>query len=154
MAPDPLRMAVDHIDFDDTLQTGIDDVDRQHGSLIEIYNELVDSVEESRANRVMNEILARLFQYAKVHFETEEALLEECGYGQLEEHREQHRRLLKSVRRYIFRHTRGGERVSSEVVEFLRDWITTHIREEDMAYVACLRARLAEGHTETSSAGV
>lgn len=133
---------MDRIAFDSNLQTGIPEVDRQHELLVEIYNELVDAQNASRGNRVMNEILARLFQYSKDHFADEEELMVAHGFPQLAEHQEQHAELVKSIRGYVLRHSRNGERITREMVQFVGKWITDHILIEDMKYVDCLKGRV------------
>jgi hemerythrin len=129
---------VERIDFNGDLKTGIAAVDEQHAVLIDIYNELISAMEENHGNRVMNEILARLFRYAKEHFSAEEELLLEHHYDELQRHQDKHTDLVKSIRRYVFRHTRGGERITQEMVNFIGTWITEHIMVEDMKYVDCL----------------
>ncbi len=130
------------IDFTDALRTGIEEIDSQHEVLIDIHNELVEAMQKNHGNRVMNEILARLFQYSKEHFQDEEALLEAHHYPELQKHRQRHLDLVKSIRRYIFRHTRSGERITHEMVDFIGKWITDHIMVEDMAYVDCVSGRI------------
>ena len=129
---------MERIEFTEDLKTGIAAIDEQHKQLVDIYHELITAMEAHHGNRVMNEILARLFQYSKEHFADEEALLKEHAYDRIEDHQDKHSELVKALRRYILRHTRGGERITQEVVSFIGSWITDHILVEDMAYVDCL----------------
>jgi len=130
--------------FDDTLLTGIDGVDEQHETLIEIYNRLDDAYHAGRAHREMREILARLFQYTKIHFETEEALMARYGYEGYEDHCAQHCELVEQLRRFVVRFTRNEERISTDILEFVSNWITHHIREADLEFARPLRAAMAE----------
>lgn len=134
---------MDHIDMNDDLITGVAEIDAQHKLLFEIYNELVDAKNEGHGTKVMNEILARLFQYTKEHFASEEELLEARRYEKFDEHHKHHMDLVKSIRHYVLRHTRNGERISGEMLTFLRKWITEHIMVEDMKYVECLSGPVA-----------
>ena len=124
------------IQFDDEIRTGIEEVDAQHAVLIEIYNELDAAFQKGKANRQMSEILARLFQYTKEHFAAEERLLVETGYPDLAQHQFEHERLVEKLRGFVLRYRRGGQRISAEVVEFVRNWVVSHIKGADMAYVA------------------
>jgi hemerythrin len=63
---------------------------------------------------------------------------------------EQHADLVRSIRRYVFRHTHGGERITQEMVGFIGTWITEHIMVEDMKYVDCLKG-IAPKKNEASS---
>ena len=142
------------IDFDESLRTGIDEIDEQHQRLIGIYNELDEALWQGKAHRQMEAILAHLFKYTKTHFAAEERLLAETGYPDLAQHQYEHRVLTDRLRGFVHRHVRNGERVSSEVVDFVRKWVMSHIMECDMAYVAHVRTRadaLGAGRTDSSS---
>ena len=123
------------IDFDRSLRTGIETVDEQHKALIELYNELDEAVWKGQAHRQMEANLARLFKYTKQHFKSEEAMLAESGYPQLEQHQLEHQRLTDQLRQFVLRYKRSKERFSAEMLEFVRLWITSHIKESDLAYV-------------------
>ena len=135
------------IAFDESLRTGIEEIDAQHHQLIEIYNELVEALKAGRANRAMDTILARLYRYTKEHFATEERLLEATNYPRLESHGRAHAQLLLSLRKFIARRRRNDERISKEMVDFgvfsdadypidfVGRWVTHHIASEDLAYV-------------------
>lgn len=136
------------IDFDDSLRTGIDAVDEQHEMLVALYNELDEAVWQGRAHRQMEVILARLFKYTKTHFATEEAMLLATGYPELAQHQLEHQRLAERLRKYVVRFKHSEERISVEMLEFVRRWITSHIMESDQAYVAFVKKhadRLAPG---------
>lgn len=122
------------IEFDDTIRTGIPEVDAQHETLVGIYNELDEAFKRGKAHRQMSEILAKLFNYTKVHFETEEKLLEATGYPDLAQHQFEHRRLVEKLRTFVIRYKHGNQRISAEVVEFTRAWVFGHIAKSDMAF--------------------
>lgn len=125
--------------FDESLHTGIDGVDAQHGTLIEIYNRLDDAYHTGRANREMGEILAHLYQYTKTHFETEEDLMARHGYEDFDAHVAEHRELAEQLRRFVMRFTKRQERISTEILGFVSNWITHHIRESDMQYATVIQ---------------
>lgn len=136
------------IDFDDSLRTGIEEIDRQHETLVELYNELDEALWKGRANRQMELILARLVKYTKTHFAIEEAVLEATGYPDLEQHQFEHHRLAERLRQYVVRYKRSQERISAEMLDFVRKWITSHIMECDMSYVGHVKKnahRLTDG---------
>lgn len=123
------------IDFDDSLRTGIEEIDEQHAMLIELYNELDEALWKGKANRQMELILARLVKYTKTHFAMEEAVLEATGYPDLAQHQFEHQRLAERLRQYVVRYKRSQERISADMLDFVRRWIMSHIMECDMAYV-------------------
>lgn len=134
-----------HIVFDDSLRTEIDGVDEQHQTLIEIFNHLDDAYHAGRAQRDMGEILARLFQYTKIHFETEEDLMARYGYEASEAHFAEHAQLVEQLRRFVIRFKRNEERISTEVLEFVSNWITHHIRESDLEFAPPIREAMKKG---------
>ena len=127
------------IQFDESLETGIDVVDDQHRSLIEIYNHLDAAFHAHRGQREMAEILARLFQYTKIHFETEEALMERYDYDGLEAHRAEHVALVEQLKKFVIRFKRNEERISVEMLNFVANWVTRHIQESDLDFAAPIR---------------
>lgn len=120
--------------FDDKIKTGIAEVDEQHETLVEIYNELESAFQKGKAHRQMSEILAKLFQYTKVHFEAEERLLAQHDYPDLAQHQFEHKRLVEKLKGFVIRYRRSDQRVSAQVVEFVRKWVVSHIMNADMAY--------------------
>lgn len=138
------------IEFDDRIRTGIDEIDEQHRQLVAIYNELDDAFQQGRANRQMSEILARLYRYTKVHFEHEERLLEECAWPDLAQHRFEHRQLAEKLRSFVVRYRRAGERISAEVVDFVRAWVVDHIMQCDLRYADHVKDHLEQRPTETA----
>ena len=91
----------------------------------------------------MGEILARLFQYTKQHFETEEVLMARHGYQGFENHFEEHAELVEQLRRFIVRFEKNQERISTEILDFVSNWITHHILEEDMNFARECREAIA-----------
>ena len=131
-----------HIDFDDALRTDIPEIDEQHQGLIEIYNLLDDAYHSGSANRKMGEILARLLRYAQMHFETEENLMRRFDYEGLEEHAAEHAELVDQLRRFVLRFTKKEERISTEMLAFVSNWITHHIQESDGQFAPMIREAL------------
>ena len=86
----------------------------------------------------MNEILKDLIGYTSQHFSAEEELMEQAGYSNIKQHKNQHRQLLQKVERLQFEFDQQGKRKTVEVRNMLKYWLTNHILKEDMAYVPSL----------------
>lgn len=142
------------IEFDDKIKTGIPEVDAQHEVLIEIYNDLDAALQKGKANRQMSEILAKLYQYAKTHFEDEEKLLADHAYPDLAQHQFEHKRLVEKLKGFVIRYTRANERISVQVVEFTRAWVHGHIMNADMAYVEHVKSRMGPANETVSAPDV
>lgn len=122
-----------------TLETGDPLVDAQHRDI----HALVDYVEaaEDRPAEIL-EVLDRLMQHVDAHFATEEALMRRAGYDgeRAEEHIAEHRDLTQSAREQVLKF-RSGELMSTvPLVEFLRQWLGTHVYEHDLDFIEYVRS--------------
>lgn len=79
-------------------------------------------------------LLRKLVDFTHTHFTDEEAMMAAANYPGLAEHKIKHRELMKQVEQYAARHERGEITVNLQLMNFLRDWFTTHILKEDMQF--------------------
>ncbi len=128
------------INWSSDYELGIEAVDAQHKHLVEILNKFDEAMHHGKGSRVMNEILGELIHYTEEHFSAEEKFMADSDYVGLKKHRAQHRQLLQKVERFQFDFNQSGRRVTSDVQEFLKYWLTSHILKEDKAYAAALQA--------------
>ena len=126
------------IEWSADLFTGIESVDKQHRQLVDIINKFDSAVQKAKGSRIMNEILKDLIGYTSQHFSAEEELMEQAGYSNIKQHKNQHRQLLQKVERLQFEFDQQGKRKTVEVRNMLKYWLTNHILKEDMAYVPSL----------------
>lgn len=128
--------------WNDTLKTGVQDLDEQHQSLVEIVNRLNDALATGREDRrkAVGVILSELLDYTITHFRCEEGYMESIGFPQLEDHKRLHvdlvERLQKRVAIYI-----AGQAMEISLMSFLSDWLVNHILGEDSKYAAFARKR-------------
>lgn len=129
------------IDWNASLETGLDVIDEQHKRIIDYINRL-DSARTTGDRRRVAEVLDELIDYTQSHFVFEESLMEEAGYAFLKAHRKVHEIFVKRVDAYIARLDRG-EDITQELQKTLTRWLLNHIRNEDRDYVEAVK-RLAE----------
>ncbi len=122
------------IKWTDEYNIGIESIDAQHKHLVEIVNKFEESMVKGKGSRVMNEILNDLIGYTQEHFADEEKAMAEDEYEGLKKHQAQHRQLLQKVERYQFEFNNEGKRITRDMVDFLKYWLTSHILKEDMEY--------------------
>ncbi len=65
------------------------------------------------------------------HFSREEVLMRSFRYRDLDEHRNNHLLLLRSIQTYLSKFERGGKPLTVGDFEYLDAWLTNHIREDD-----------------------
>lgn len=108
--------------------------DDQHKKLINIMNELHTAMKKGEGQLVLGGIFQSLADYTKEHFAAEEALMEANGYPDLSRHKTAHEQLLGRVVKLQREFMEGNGILSINVLNFLRDWLITHIQGEDKKY--------------------
>ena len=84
-------------EFDETLVTGNEMIDGQHKELIDKINKLLDSCEVGNDKLTAIKTLEYLADYTDFHFGEEEKLQESIAYPGIEQHKKEHKKLLKVV---------------------------------------------------------
>ncbi|MBF0324719.1 MAG: bacteriohemerythrin [Alphaproteobacteria bacterium] len=125
--------------WNDEYSINIQQIDAQHRRLFATANHLLDAVESERSREEVAAALDFLITYTKYHFAEEEALMQRYGYSDTPEHKQRHVKLTKQVLELEERIAREPVQ-AVEVLEFLHDWIVTHILIEDRKYAAALNA--------------
>ena len=120
--------------WNDKLSVGIQSIDEQHMVLVESLNDLHAAMMKGNAQTVTKTLLRNLIAYTRDHFTSEEAMLSAARYPGLAAHHKKHVDLTKQVEDYAVRYERGEITLNLHLLNFLRDWLTTHIQVEDHAY--------------------
>lgn len=128
------------IQWNDDLQLGIESVDNQHKKLVALVNTLDEAKKSGKGSRVMGELLQNLINYTVEHFEFEESLMKASSYPDLELHCVQHKQLVDKVLHFQHQFVDGRQRITKDVMQFLRYWLESHILKEDMAFGAYAQA--------------
>jgi hemerythrin len=109
-------------------------MDDQHGILMDVMNELRLAVVHGSGREQVSELLDRLIDFTRMHFASEERLMEQSVYPGVTEHRAQHQSLLAQML-YSAHRIQYGEGVNvSSFLCFLRDWFTDHVEGPDQQY--------------------
>lgn len=122
----------------------IPDIDAQHKRLVEIINRLQDAMLQGQGRNVINSVLSDLEEYTKYHFTFEEQLLSRHAYPRITTQEAQHQGFATRLSRFRADYNSGSITLSVSVMEFLRDWLTRHILQEDKAYSAHMVAAMAK----------
>jgi hemerythrin-like metal-binding protein len=113
---------------------GVRVLDSQHVVLIADLNELHAAMMKSQAKSVADPLLRKLLKHARDHFFAEETLMKAAKYPGLARHRAKHRNFARQVEEYLARGENGNNTMHRPMVNFIRDWLTNHIQEEDQKY--------------------
>ncbi len=112
-------------DWNESFETGIEEIDAQHKHLFEVINRLAACFKAGRAETGARESLDFLNEYTKEHFYAEEEFMRVLGYQNL---------IVKMDEGFL---------ITADVATFVADWLAHHINEVDMGYVQFIQERTA-----------
>jgi hemerythrin len=127
--------------WNDTLATGVRQIDLQHQELIDIINELEAAHTAGRPSEALGEVLPRLVVYALFHFSTEDALMSDVTAAHAEVHRREHHDFSQRVA--AIQALPPEEIDMPELLAFLRHWLLEHIMKTDQDLARQLLAKAA-----------
>lgn len=125
----------DKIVWSDDMSVGCKALDDDHKILIQALNDFVEAIDNDEGVFVTDGIFAVLLNYTNFHFMREEAIIEACGYEDLDAHKATHielkEQLLDARRRYM---QTPSSTLEDEIRTFLLSWLQSHILIADMDY--------------------
>jgi hemerythrin-like metal-binding protein len=113
---------------------GIKELDDQHKSFFDILNRLGEAAGGNKGMEIVGPVLQELNEYSRHHFTEEENWLKVIVYPGLQYQQKQHEFFISQVTDLQGRYTRGDANIPLSTVEFLRDWLLSHILETDKKY--------------------
>lgn len=116
-------------------------IDDQHKELFAILNRLHDAMKERRAAAIMKRSFDDLERYVRLHFKTEETLMQRHAYPDAEAHRAAHDEFANRLLELYSDFERGHYTVAMEAVSFLRSWLNGHIPVVDRKLADYVRDR-------------
>jgi hemerythrin len=125
------------VDWSGSLSVGIEEIDNQHKKLIAIANRLHTAMIQGKGRNIVGEIISELVDYASVHFETEEKYMREFGFDGLDEHSVEHDDFTRKVLDFRSEFNKQNLLLSADVMNFLSNWLITHMLETDRKYMEC-----------------
>lgn len=134
------------IEWNDSFETGIREIDEQHRILVNTLNEANEKLAGDVSLDFVEQITQDLLSYALYHFETEEELMHEYGYADestedADTHLQQHRSFSGQVVK-VRDNLRAGIPISrEELITFLNNWLVNHILNTDKKLGAFIAAK-------------
>ena len=118
------------LNWDSKFEIGHERIDSEHriflGLIRDLSNEANPHGDRERAFRLLSEI----YKYADFHFVSEENVMADVAYPELDAHRRLHLALLAELRDCMFRF-RSADATVEQAVEFLFTWFALHTTRED-----------------------
>ena len=134
-------------------ELGVHAVDAEHKQLFVLINQFHDALAAGGESRQIALVLNRLTAYAEAHFQREEQLMTDNGYPRLEQHREQHSDLVRSIFAINERLATDANQARREVLAFIRNWLIEHIVKSDMDIADFLKRKAAQASRALAQAG-
>jgi len=113
---------------------GVKDIDDQHKKLVDLANQLNDAMRAGHGKDVLGKVLNELVDYTVYHFGFEEKLMDKHQYPNQAAHKEEHKKLVQEVAAFKGKFDKGDAALTSEIMNFLRDWLTKHILQTDKLF--------------------
>jgi hemerythrin len=118
------------MDWDDSYSVGNERIDFQHKIFLKLLNEFNKAMTENAENGRLCRILNEVIKYAEYHFMSEENLMMDYRYPDLDRHKIIHNYLLSQAKTKAHEMELGFCE-PNEVMRFLHDWFILHISHED-----------------------
>lgn len=129
-------------EWKDNFSVNVKQIDKQHKRLFEIGHIIFEKVKsydksEDEYDEIIK-ILEELKEYTIYHFKCEEELMEKYNFKGLEEHKKQHDYFISKIPEFKNQDIYiKQDKAMMNILNFLVDWISTHILKSDMNYKEC-----------------
>lgn len=111
--------------------TGIPEIDYDHRQLVGVINELYEAMTQNHGHEIVNQTLDRLLEYAQRHFDAEESFMRAGKYPHIAAHENEHQRFCDEVAAMDARRRAGKQPLSTEMMNFLCEWLRNHVTTTD-----------------------
>ncbi|MES9975258.1 MAG: bacteriohemerythrin, partial [Candidatus Thiodiazotropha sp.] len=110
---------------------GIDEIDQQHLHLVDLVNQVADSVmtqnSESNDDGAAMRLVLQLQEETRQHFRDEEAFMRNHEYPQVSSHHREHALLQAELSDLIREIEEGKRRLDIETLTSLKYWLIDHV---------------------------
>lgn len=127
--------------FDESLRLGIEEMDAEHKTLVDMLNHLQSLLKEGKRTEAMHYFNEVLLSYVETHLSHEEAFMEQIGYPELESHKKIHEVYKKEVYRLAPHVESGDEKAFREALALAWGWLYNHISKTDRKYADWYRSQ-------------
>lgn len=128
-------------EWDDSLSVNIVSIDKEHKTLLDMINDYYSKIHAIHngfstmsLKDLRIELIANMKHYATTHFKTEEDYFEKYSYPEFKEHKKEHDDFVEKVIDLEDRLESGRLILTTELTDFLKEWLLDHIRGSDQKY--------------------
>lgn len=122
--------------WDDSLNVGIELINEQHKMLIQKLNDLSDAVQNVQGAERIVQTLDFLIEYTDFHFGTEERHMTELGYPGMVGHKKAHGEFKDTLKNLYddFDEEGATQPIAESINTFLINWLIKHIKVTDVEF--------------------
>ncbi len=119
------------VEWRDEFEIGIKEVDFEHQELVELINESYKAAKDKNSTTDVMDFLGEIFSQISAHFALEEKVMRDMQYDQYEDHKDDHERLLDSIRDIMDDYMDVSTMDEKQFGERLNKWFTQHFSTKD-----------------------
>ncbi|WP_347309656.1 bacteriohemerythrin [Defluviimonas sp. SAOS-178_SWC] len=106
-------------------------VDHEHRELVDLVNTAAAAILDGRPDADIERCLGDLMRAITAHFAHEETQMKRAGYAQYQPHKDDHERLLDSLRDIMDSDPADRNVTAERLTEVLEAWFIDHFRTHD-----------------------
>jgi len=115
------------LNWDNSLNVGIDVMDEHHRYLFDIVNDLINVLEKKTGVREFVRVLKVLAIYAHIHFQAEERMMAHYHFDDIRCHVELHKQFQDKVNGFFSELYLNPFTVKDELLTYLLEWQVEHL---------------------------
>lgn len=119
------------------------EIDAQHKRLFELAAEMHAAMAAGKGKQVLTQTLASLIAYIKIHFASEEKLMQKYNYPEYPAHKALHDKLTAQVVAFQNDFNAGRSLMTIDLMQFLKNWLSHHIGKVDQQVANYIREKAA-----------
>jgi hemerythrin len=123
----PARPVAGLLRWGDHYSLGISEIDQQHRGLIQLLNRLDAEFRAGAPPVVLSVTLRHVVAETEAHFRTEEELMTDHAYPELDSHKAEHDILIKQVKEFAADFDAGRSELTESMLMYLKDWLRNHL---------------------------
>lgn len=116
--------------WNESFSVGVAEIDEQHKKLVEMLGNLLEEMKRGRGKDVMANTINDMFNYAKMHFATEEKYMALYKYPESALHRREHEKFVETAKSF-YEGYMNGSLSAIDLMNFLKNWLVEHILGSD-----------------------
>lgn len=115
--------------WNDSFKTGVGTIDKQHKKLVDLLNQLDESLAIEGDKQIVISLLDELVEYTQYHFQSEEDFMLSHEYDNkaFKEHQHVHQQFVDQIKQAQKDCHANPAKVTDELLDFLVQWLINHI---------------------------